>query len=199
MLVSINRSKEWLHQQQLIKGENLPTRVEVNVDIKRLGNMARKILLDAGRGSYPNKLENLKFNQTFELNDYSCYGHRDFIIDSHLNDITVEQVEYAIIDAYSTILESKVEHEKKIADRQAAEAEQKAQQLLKAQKLEEAKTLLAAELQQKDDYKQRLDIVSEFLAEIPDDALRVALKARSLNNFEQEKKRIEDASTWVIF
>ena len=68
-------------------------------------------------------------------------------------------------------------------------------------KVEEAKLILAKEMEQLEDYKKRLEILGDFLAEVPLDSLRGTLKkiASSDEKIAELRKNVEDASPNWIF
>ena len=63
----------------------------------------------------------------------------------------------------------------------------------------EAREILASELKQLTDARNDRDILSRFLALIPQDVLWETLRAKTVGDVQATRKRIEDAASVWIF
>jgi hypothetical protein len=64
--VCFERSKEWLCQQQIAIGSNVPATQEVFVDISSLSEDTRALMFDLGGGSYPSTCSRVVVNASGE-------------------------------------------------------------------------------------------------------------------------------------
>jgi hypothetical protein len=196
--VTVARSAEWVTARRLESGTNTPERITVDVPISGLSLEARKILLAAFNGGYPSEFKG-NFDQLYQFSGYSTYGVRSPIVDAESP--TVEQIDAAILAANAALAEKRAAYQAEKSARQAKqEAEQQAEEQRK-QKLAEARNLLAAELKELAEVKDDRRVLAEFLAKVPQDALRGTLKrmASSESAIADLEKKVEDASPVVIF
>ncbi len=198
--ITVTRSQKWTFAQRLATGRNAPSMIEVSVNPSALSEASRKTILTYHHGEYKD-LRQLEFSPEYELTNRRNYGSEDIIVDADAP--TDEQIDAAIQEAVARIearklaaAEEKAQRAAELAERERAVAERKAQEAA-------ARQLLANELEAGKLAKARVAILSEFLAEIPADAKRCALKKMVADQTEEalsaKRQEIEDAATsWVL-
>lgn len=191
--ITVHRTDEWVAQKRLETGQNTPGSVQVQVDPVDLGKEARSILLQLGRGSYPSHIRSVAYNAQYELTaDSMLHPSIPIVVDA--DDPTPAQIEAAILAAAREVREKKQQWQ--------AQREQERQQ---KQREQEARELLADELRTLHDQLAKLrddrETLAKFLATIPQDALRGALKsgATSREAVDRLQQQIENASPVYIF
>jgi hypothetical protein len=197
--ITVERSREWIAAQRLMTGDNVPESVEVDVEVSELSEPARAILLTAGRGSYPDRWYGA-YNESHQWCNGGYYGRCNARIDGHAP-FTPEALSDAIMDADLRLAEKRDEWKETKRQRDEERERQEAERAAKEAKITEARALLADELAALKQVKADRLILAEFLASIPNDALRGAVKAQahSAEAVEELCKKLEDASPVYIF
>lgn len=196
--VTIQRSDKWVNQRRIETGENVPQSIVVEIETTDLTieNRARTI---GYLGSFDN-LKSLRFDNTYSPNrsEYG-YGETKFLIDS--DSPTTEEINAAIAIAWIQLEKERVLFLEKEAERNAAREAKIAAEEEQKKKLAEARELLKSDLEERDNLKKRLEILGDFLSEVPLDALQGTAKkiAHSDEAIESLKEKIEDASPNWIF
>jgi hypothetical protein len=196
--VEIARSKQWVLDRRLDTGENTPEEITVEVPVAELSIGARKILMDSNLGSYPSTFRG-HFNENHQFSIGVFYGRQVPMIDSEAP--TVEQIDMAMIEAKDALDLKKAVRDAERAERQAKIDAEDAAKAELAQKMADARLLLAGELKRLAYVADKRQTLAEFLAEIPQDALRGTLKkiASGSAAVAALEKTIEDASPVTIF
>ena len=181
--ITVVRSAEWVAQQRLTMGENVPVSVNVDVDVADLSVESRTILLAHGCGSYP-------------------VGYNGWVngpvVDSHAP--TPAQIDAALIAAEARLAAKRAAEEARIAAKRAAEEAQKIHAAEEAQKITQARVLLSADLDRGQQCDADRRTLAAFLARVPQDALRGTLKAiaHGPEAIEELRKKVEDASPVLV-
>jgi len=201
MQITFTRSKDWVKQQSLLRGENVEDEAEVAVEAIQLSHECRQRILSIG-GKYPMKMRGIGFysNYTPDLSaSLTCvHGREFFLIDSDPAAVTTDVLNVAILAAFDRVDAMRQEHLAKEAKRNAEAEAKRVEKEEREAKMVEARKLLARELSLADDYKAERNLLAEFLSNVPVDSLRGALKtlARKRNGetVEALEKSIEDAA-----
>lgn len=196
--VTIKRSDEWVKQQRIETGENVQHEIQCEIDTAELTPENRKRILEYLR-SYQD-VKKLFYDSTFSPNQSAWgYGSYSFCCDSVKP--SPEDINKAIETAFNHLDERRKERLKQEEQREKERLEKLSKEEAEKQKREEAKLILAKEIAQLAEYKERVDILSEFIAEIPLDSLRGTLKkiVSSETEIENLKKKIENASSQWVF
>lgn len=224
--ITVTRREEWVNTQSLIRGENVPKTIVVPVDICKLSDDSRKILYAAGGDRFPATFD-WGFNRLYELTvSYAAHGRSPIVIDSDAPSPSEIDAAIAAVAADLAARKATIEAEanaKLQAERDAAAAwaelplHERAtldgvrQGGLSRQVLElhcpSALNAAQEEARQLRDIEvgkraiEDRNTLSDFLAQIPDDALRGTLKrlASSEDRIAELRKKIEDASPVTIF
>lgn len=190
--ITILRSKQWVNSQQLDRGENVPEFIIVDVAPRDLSIESRKVLLNAGWQGYATTFAGY-FTSSLEWTSSPGYGRIDLVIDAEAP--TVEQIDAVIVSAGEALAAKKKEREDA-----AAKAKSESDAWAALPLAERAKTNWSdmaqhrqyapqafAEVEEFRKQERRIAegeqaiadrlVLSEFLANIPDDALRGTLKA----------------------
>jgi hypothetical protein len=180
--------------------------VECEVAVEGLSEPARRVLLAAGGGEYRKQYGGFGFSNSFVFNSYDptwCSFGIDYPqVDSDTP--TPAEIDAAILAMAARVEAKRVQAESEKAEaeeRRQAEAEAKAE---KTRRLAEARELLKDELSQQAASGQRhseaRDMLADFLAFVPQDAKRGALKAMAADtvgcSVETLRKQIEDANPY---
>lgn len=226
--ITVRRSDKWVAAARLDRAANVPQDIDVGVPLNLLSVDARKILLEVGGGQYPTKLSLLHYRADFTLSSsWASYGSESFRVDS--DSPTADQIDDAILNAYAAVRAKASAAEwasmpiewrasakgvcycrplgldagyrgplattgsnaydcddlKKYAPEAWAAACAKRDELAQAAKATKAIADRA--------------ILADFIACVPADALRGALKAYAKGDLAAARKEIEDASPVVIF
>jgi hypothetical protein len=72
--ITLHRTPEWVCNRRIETGENVPERIEVAVPVDQLPREVRKLLLEAGSGSYPDEFAG-DYRQDFRWMYRSDYHH----------------------------------------------------------------------------------------------------------------------------
>ena len=199
--VTIRRSNEWVKAQRLATAENVPNDIVVSVEVSELSVEARKRLLDY-RGAY-NDTDKLRYGSDYKPNVGNSYGYIYFCVDSVSP--TTSEIDATICAAFAELDAMRAESIEKEEARNAENARVAAEKEAHLHKFAEARELLKSEL---DSLKSELSkmkaarsTLSEFLATIPLDALRGAVKKQLTDDSEitARQKLIEGASDQWIF
>lgn len=218
---------------------NVPKTIEKAVEIAKLSEPVRALLLEYDGGDYPHMFSG-SFNSNLMFSRGSFYGTVQIIVDKDDSDVTPEDIDAAILAA-SKELELKRQQKEKEEEEKKARAIKSAA-MWAALPLSERATARGVcfcrndgqmstfgttvydkndimryakeayeeaereytRLRTLEDYKetkQKLKILAEFLAAIPQDALRGTLKAVAHDGtaIDELRKKIEDASPFCIF
>ncbi len=204
MQIMITRSEDWVRNQRLARGENVPVAIQVAVDPASLSEAAREVWLQAGSGKYTD-LEYLRYNSGYEISQHGGYGQEDITIDEDAP--TPAQIGVAMIVASLRVERKRQEADQRKAERQADERAKQEEQKAKDAAIKVAREVLAPMLTQleADLAEAKLDVVtlSEFIAAIPADTKRGALKKLAEESTEATavslRSKIEDAAAAMIY
>jgi len=206
--VTMHRSDPWLEQQRLATGENVPSEITVPISVGAFPPVTRRLLL--GVHADYRDIRHLGFNQEYEVmcldsQGYCTYGRTLLYCDEETP--TAAGIEAAILAAFGVVAAKRVAYAGRKRSRQQEEARKHAEKEAHDQGIAGAKVVLAKVLaslaQQRDDALADLAEVCDFLARVPQDALRGALKARVCDEephmIAALRAKIEDASPVRIF
>lgn len=198
--ITVTRSDSWIRSKRLETGQNIPSEIIVPVEVADLSIGAREVLMidGCGRAFYPDRFAG-HFSKEFQFSTSYSYGRIPLLIDSGAP--TVAEIDAAIVAAANELAEKRREYEVEKIKRQAEAAEEKRREEEQKQKLAEAKALLAPQLERLEKVESDRRTLADFLAGIPDDALRGRLKAMasSPDAIEALREKVENASPVVIF
>lgn len=197
--ITLTRSDKWIATERLTTGDNVPTYMDVEVTVSELSEPNRARLLAYGCGTYPATLPAIQLSNRNEPNRMAGYGREKFMFDGYT--ATAAEIDVAISAAYDRIATDRAEAERRQAERTAEEAASKARREEKQAAIAAARELLAYELEQGQQCEKDRQILSEFLAAVPQDALRGTLRrlAGEVDAADELQKRVEDASPELIF
>lgn len=196
--VTVSRSADWVKARRLETGENVPTEITVPVEAKELSPESRRILLEYGHGNYPDAFRG-SFGQDYTFNSWSNYGRCLPLVDA--DNPTTEQIDAGIREAARQVAEKAAKAARERKEREEREEQQRREREEREAAIIQASELLAAELHQREQWHKDRATLAEFLAAIPMDAKRGALKAlaHGPDAVEALQKRVEDASPIWIF
>lgn len=191
--VTVYRSDAWLIEQRAIAGRNIPDAIFVSVDPAALSLDTRRRLLEAssscGHAGTFRDINRITYDQNYQpsLVGYGFSFH-EIVIDSDAP--TIAEIDAALADIFQRINEVKIKAEAK------AEAEAEAKR-----RMDEAKELLKDALAEGKGWERDRRVLAEFLAAVPDDAMRGTLKrlAGAAEEIAALKRKIEAASPVAIF
>ena len=188
---TVYRSAEWVARERLGAGINVPESVKVDVEISQLSTASREVLLKLGCGSYLDWYDGLRVSQDWTLNRYgSEWSGGKFTVDAYIP--TADEIDAEITAAMGRIESKRKTDEAERAERHRAEAEKKA-------KFAEAKTLLASELAERDNFKSRLSMLSEFLSKVPLDAINETAERIAAEGSASLLEELDDAADcWIV-
>lgn len=194
MKITITRSNEWIQAQRLATGENVPTQLPVEIEPMDLSERARAILLTNG-GRYSDR-EKINYSDSAP----NRYGEAYFLVDAESP--TTEQVDAAIIRAADKINADSAEKDKQREENEAARQARKTEDQARADRLNEAKETLGGLIERLEDkitaQQSDLETLSAFIAAIPPDAKRGALRKLAAEEtddaFDRLREETEDAA-----
>lgn len=200
--ISVQRSKEWVAEQRLHRGENVPDTISCDVEASSLSIPCRRVLLQQSCGGkkYPKDVNQFVFTDRFAWSGTS-YGYGHFKPQVDADSPTTAEIDAAILLIDQQLKGRREEWEEAEAKR---EATRKVEAAKKAAKVA-ARELLAEEIESiKNDnrkYQGEVITLSEFLCCVPLDALRGTVKniCHNADATDELIKKIEDASTAWIF
>lgn len=202
--ITIKRSKQWVTSQRLACGENVPTEIVCEVDVAELSEHARRmILVQSTDGSYED-IRVFYHGSDYQWGWGSRYGWYIPQIDADAP--TAAEIDAAIVALDANLVARREEIARETAKQKAEEAACKAEQEAAEAARVEARCLLSDEIAKLVDARNeaandRLTL-SEFLAAVPQDALRGTLKkiATSPEAINALREKVESAATlWKIF
>jgi hypothetical protein len=199
--VTVRRGKEWVKAQRLATAENVPNDIVVSVEVSKLSVEARKRLLDYSGGYHDTAC--LSHGSDYKPYHGTTHGTIYYVIDSASP--TTSEISEAICAAFAELDAKRAELITKEEARNAEKARVAAEKEARDRKFAEARELLKSELEalktERDKLKRARGLLSEFLATIPLDALRGAVKKQLTDESEiaSRQKLIEDASDEWIF
>jgi hypothetical protein len=196
--IMVTRSQEWIAQRRLESGDNVPEKIKVDVSPAQLSLEARKVLLEAGRGAYPERFDG-GYDQDYQFSYWGNYGSGPLQVDS--DNPSSDQLSAAILEADTNLTFLRENHRLGKIEEDRRHEEELQAKLEKEAKLAEARVLLASELALLEAYKTDCYTLSEFLHHIPNDALRGTLKAMagSAGPMAAIQKKVESASPYQVF
>lgn len=175
MKVTLTRSKQWVLAERVNSGTNVPDTVVVDVDPASLTVDSRRAVLEAAGGKYPDEIGCLAYNQEFEVRA-GTYGYGVARFDCDTHNPTPEDAANAIESALCKIEADRKEHQRLEAERNAERQRKAEEKAERDRKLAEARELLADDLCKSEQRLAERDLLAEFLATVPVDALRGAVK-----------------------
>jgi hypothetical protein len=199
--VMIRRSEKWIKDQRLATGENVPNDIVVGVETSELSIECRQRLIDY-RGAY-HDTDKLHFGNDYKPYAIGGYGGIYYCVDSASP--TINEVDAAICDAFTELYARRAEFLAAEEARNTENARIAAEKEAHLRKFSEARELLKSELDslksERDRLRQHKDELSSFLATIPLDALRGAVKKQLTDESEISSRQnlIEEASSEWIF
>lgn len=172
MEIRVQRSSEWVRDQKIRTGENVPEFVVVDVDPKEFSTEVREFLIDY-LGEY-SRLNYIRFDSKYVPLKDSGYGKRPIVVDKDQPTAAdIEQVIRAILA--DLLLECQKLARYKNKKKAEADARQQEQQL-KEEKLQEARELLASELETGRRYKEDAALLCRVLSKIDDSVIETAVR-----------------------
>jgi len=196
--VTLTRSDEWVKQQRLERGENVPYSLEAEVEVSQLSHAARAVLLK----QFPEyrDIDGLRYDDGFKINRYSMTTMR-FRLDCETP--SVDQISEAICEAYAAIQENRLEREREVAEQQARREAQERQKRELEERRELARELLASELETGKKRWRAFLHAAKLLSHVPPGALNVALakyaKEEGQKATDEMVEQLENASPYSIF
>lgn len=200
--IIIERSEQWVREQRLATGQNIPQRITAEVDPAELSIPARVLLLGQSWSGEYRDIDGWGFNKQYQWASGCYFGTVRPVIDA--DEPTAEQIDAAIRLMDDALLAKRAEADALEAEREKEAAERKRAEAEKAAKTAEARELLAEELESSANRYRRLgadlDLLADFLSFVPQDAKRCALKSLAADRAEADaetiKQRIEDANPY---
>lgn len=222
---TVRRSAEWLAKRRLALATNVPEDIEVTIDLSELSTEVRGLLLSYRGGEYSPRYHRLDYNSDYRPAPWSFYGSAYFRADS--DSPTAAEVNDAILAAFAQIDAKRLAAEQERAAQEtrdrALAAEWAALPLEQRARNNGSEPRYCRDILKKycpDAWAEAVDrstvnlkiargekaaqdraTLADFLAAIPEDAKRGALKrlAHTDEAVESLRQRIEDASPVVIF
>lgn len=121
--ITLHRTPEWVWARRIETGENVPERIEVDVPVDQLPHEVRKLLLEAGSGSYPDEFAG-DFREDFRWMYRSDYHHGRVPIIVDADQPTPAEIATAILAA-----DAERQRQKAKADEEARQRAQREQAL----------------------------------------------------------------------
>lgn len=198
--INVKRSEEWVLAQRLARGTNVAESVTVDVNPAELSEAARAVILAQEGGAYRD-LHWISHNCQYEITMNSSYGREYLVVDA--DSPTVAQIDAAILAAAQRIDAKREEAKLRAEENARANAKREEEKAARKAKLAEARQLLADELKSGETALARLKTLAEFLAAVPPDAKRGALRKLAANATEEAiaalRTEIENAAPcWVL-
>ena len=103
--ITVTRSAAWLQEQRIATGEQIPDRVEVEVDPRDLDLEARQILIEANRRWCSCRCLWWSRDHQLNLSGDALGGEAQFWVDS--DEPAVEDISQAIVAAHEAFLKSR--------------------------------------------------------------------------------------------
>lgn len=204
----IHRSAEWIRQQAIIRAANVPAKLEVEVEVSDLSEAVRRILLSPSGTShptYPAEVSCVLFNRSYAITGFGPsrfhdYGGRELSIDSDAP--SVAEIEACFLAAVQEISDAKAKAEAEEDEREAEKLRLAHENASRAKRLAAARELLKDDLDRLTEARADRATLADFLAAVPQDALRGTLKRLCANDEARRRleEKVEAASpTKVIF
>lgn len=206
--LTVRRSDEWVRAQRVARGVNVPHEMTVEIDPLSLSEETRRFILAANWGGEYKDHKRFYFSQDYawQYSVGSQYGNDQPQFDGDA--VTPAELDQAFREMWARLDAKREKHLAEKAEREAREKAEREAKEARAKSLAEARELLKGELDslksELADRKSAVGILGQFLAYVPLDAKRGALKAMvnagAKETAEQLQERIESASTcYTVF
>lgn len=203
MKVRLNRTKDWIYQERLKRGENVAPDMDAEVNPADLSEEARRVALDCGGGKYPDMIKFIPHGPYYSIiPSYHC-GTELFL---NGYEHSPEDIGRAILAAHSVVRSKRQERLAKENARKEKWRLEKEEEERKERLRNDARQVIKDELENlnkklKDALADRSKL-SKFLSRVPLDALRGTCKriaADDSKTAEDVEKEVEEASSCWIF
>lgn len=177
---TLSRTTEWLKEQAILTGENMPREVDVMVDTQELDQELRARLLTYWReDKFLGDIDRIKFNNSGEINSWSSYGSR-YLYSTVMSPTSADAIA-ALEATWALVVEECAKIIADIAERERREKAAKEEEDRKEKELAAAKVLLADDLAKLVRYAEHREILSQVISELDFKALETAAEEAGID------------------